>query len=118
MLYRISVTERGLTGIANIFRSRLSRLDDLLGAGTVPLNSLDANKSTGPDGIPVILLKLIALLIAKPLSQLFKKSLLEGRFPSTFKEANIKPIYKNKGAPSDHTCYRPISILSALSEGF
>ena len=40
MLYRISVTERGLTGIANIFRSRLSRLDDLLGAGTVPLNMM------------------------------------------------------------------------------
>ena len=39
MLYRISVTERGLTGIANIFRSRLSRLDDLLGAGTVPVRS-------------------------------------------------------------------------------
>ena len=39
MLYRISVTERGLTDIANIFRSRLSRLDDLLGAGTVPLNA-------------------------------------------------------------------------------
>ena len=38
MFYRISVTERGLTGIPNIFRSRLSRLDDLLGAGTVPLN--------------------------------------------------------------------------------
>ena len=36
MLYRISVTERGLTGIANIFRSRLSRLDDLLGAGDCP----------------------------------------------------------------------------------
>ena len=40
MLYRISVTERGLTGIANIFRSRLSRLDDLLGAGTVPLKKI------------------------------------------------------------------------------
>ena len=38
MLYRISVTERGLSGIANIFRSHLSRLDDLLGAGTVPLS--------------------------------------------------------------------------------
>ena len=37
MLYRISVAERGLTGIANIFRSRLSKLDDLLRAGTVPL---------------------------------------------------------------------------------
>ena len=40
MLYRISVAERGLTGIANIFRSRLSRLDDLLRAGTVPLKGL------------------------------------------------------------------------------
>ena len=37
MLYRISVAERGLTGIANIFRSRLNRLNDLLRAGTVPL---------------------------------------------------------------------------------
>ena len=37
MLYRISVVERGITGIANIFRSRLSGLDDLLRAGTVPL---------------------------------------------------------------------------------
>ena len=40
MLYRISVAERGLTGIANIFRSHLSRLDDLLQAGTVPLTCL------------------------------------------------------------------------------
>ena len=45
MLYRISVTERGLTGIANIFRSRLSRLDDLLGAGTVPLTKDGGEKS-------------------------------------------------------------------------
>ena len=44
MLYRISVTERGLTGIANIFRSRLSRLDDLLGAGTVPLMVLSLKR--------------------------------------------------------------------------
>ena len=39
MLYRISVAERGLTGTANIFRSRLSGLDDLLRAGTVPLSN-------------------------------------------------------------------------------
>ena len=37
MLYRISLAERGITGIANIFRSRLNGLDDLLRAGTVPL---------------------------------------------------------------------------------
>ena len=56
MLYRISVTERGLTGIANIFRSRLSKLDDLLGAGTVPLNrsnrtTLDMKRSKLSAGI-------------------------------------------------------------------
>ena len=48
MLYRISVTERGLTGIANIFRSRLSRLDDLLGAGTVPLREKSKYSRHGP----------------------------------------------------------------------
>ena len=48
MLYRISVTERGLTGIANIFRSRLSRLDDLLGAGTVPLSRSATKLRTAP----------------------------------------------------------------------
>ena len=41
MLYRISVAERGLTGIANIFRSRLSGLNDRLRAGTVPLTFSD-----------------------------------------------------------------------------
>ena len=42
MLYRSSVAERGLTGIANIFRSRMSGLDDLLRAGTVPLKHVKA----------------------------------------------------------------------------
>ena len=44
MLYRISVAERALTGIANIFSrllcSLLSGLDDLLRAGTVPLTEI------------------------------------------------------------------------------
>ena len=52
MLYPISVAERGLTGIANIFRNRLSGLlDDLLRAGTVPFNPLfifAANMSVYP----------------------------------------------------------------------
>ena len=82
------------------------------------LNSLDQNKSTGPDNLPIKLLKLTALLIAKPLSQLFNKSLAVGAYPKKFKEANVKPIFKNKGSPSDPSCYRPISVLSALSKVF
>ena len=30
----------------------------------------------------------------------------------------MKPIFKNKGSPTDISCYRPISILLALSEIF
>lgn len=80
------------------------------------LNSLDPNKTTGPDQIPVKLLKMTALIIAKPLSDLFNKSLRTGIYPSKFKIAHIRPIYKNKGSPSDYSCYRPISILSTLSK--
>ena len=39
-------------------------------------------------------------------------------YPNDFKKANVKPIFKNKGSPSDPTGYRPISILSALSKIF
>ena len=59
MLYRISVTERGLTDIANIFRSRLSRLDDLLGAGTVPLSCVDSRQRECP--WPIAVLPILAL---------------------------------------------------------
>ena len=82
------------------------------------LNSLDINKSTGPDGLSAKFIKLTAILIAKPLSQLFNKSLSHGIYPNKFKEANVKPIFKKKGSPSDPTCYRPISILSVLSKAF
>ena len=51
MLHRISVAERVLTGIANIFRSRLSRLDDLLRAGTVPLTDIGGSNKYGYFGV-------------------------------------------------------------------
>ena len=82
------------------------------------LNSLDPNKSTGPDGLPVKLLKLIAILISEPLAKLFNKSLATGKFPEKFKEALVKPVFKNKGSPSNYSSYRPISILSAISKVF
>ena len=82
------------------------------------LNSFDSHKSTGPDDLPIKFLKLTALLIAKALSHLFNKSLATGTYPNQFKEANVRPIFKNKGSPSDSICYRPISVLSALSKVF
>ena len=67
MLYRISVTERGLAGIANIFRSRLSRLDDLLGAGTVPLSPTKLHSSPASLGLASISIILLIELISPDL---------------------------------------------------
>ena len=80
------------------------------------LNTLKINKSSGPDQIPNKLLKMSALLIAKPLANLFNKSLKLGKFPSSWKKACITPIFKQKGSNSDPTNYRPISLLPTLSK--
>ena len=80
------------------------------------LNTLDTNKSSGPDKIPNKLLKMCALLLANPLCKLFNKSLHSGIFPLLWKKACVTPIYKQKGSSSDPTNYRPISLLPTLSK--
>ena len=80
------------------------------------LNSIDPNKSTGSDNIPPKLLKMTAIIIKSPLTKLFNMSLSQGIFPTSWKEANVLPIFKKKGSTSDPTNYRPISLLPCLSK--
>ena len=80
------------------------------------LNSIDVNKSSGSDALPAKLIRMIALLIVTPLTQLFNKSLALGIFPNSWKEANVTPIFKKKGSASDPQNYRPISLLPTLSK--
>ena len=80
------------------------------------LNSLNICKSCGPDMLPNKILKMVALLICEPVTKLFNKSLLEGRFPSSWKEARVTAIFKKKGSASHATNYRPISLLPCLSK--
>ena len=80
------------------------------------INSLDANKATGSDNLPVKIIKLIAIIILEPLCRLYNKSLRLGIFPHTWKEAIVVPIYKSKGSASDPQNYRPISLLPSLSK--
>ena len=46
-----------------------------------------------------------------PLSLLYDFSFNFGKIPDDWKDANVTPIYKNKGSRSDITNYRDISVL-------
>lgn len=81
------------------------------------LKSIDIKKSAGADGIPPLYIKNTAEQLTKPITLLFKRSLLEGDFPNLWKQANIIPIYK-KASKSAIENYRPISILNVFSKLF
>ncbi|XP_063725557.1 uncharacterized protein LOC134853487 [Symsagittifera roscoffensis] len=69
--------------------------------------------STGPDNLPNCIFKHPYHVISPSLLLLFKTCMCKGIFPGVWKESVIVPIFKdaNKSLAS---CYRPISLLSAL----
>lgn len=79
------------------------------------INSLKSNKAPGIDGIKSETLKEIRNEIASPLTHLINKVLIEGHFPSIFKEGVVQPLFK-KGCKKSPGNYRPISLISNLSK--
>ena len=67
-------------------------------------------KAHGCDKISMAMLKLVPNEISVPLSMIFKKSINTGKFPDTWKLANVQPIYKKKDRQIKSN-YRPISLL-------
>ena len=83
------------------------------------LDALDKNKSPGPDGIHPLILNKCSASLCYPISLIFKKSFEAGVVPSSWKFANITPLFKkgNRTSPSN---YRPISltvVLCKIKEG-
>ena len=76
---------------------------------------LPNKKTTGPDDIPISIIKANCELIAPILSELINASVLKGVFPSSLKQASIALIFK-KGDPLDVENYRPIALLSIFSK--
>ncbi|XP_045541428.1 uncharacterized protein LOC123722911 [Papilio machaon] len=79
------------------------------------LQSLDIHKSSGPDGIPPIVLRTCAPELAPVLTRLFRFSYSLGVVPKSWKTAIIHPIPK-KGDSSDPSNYRPIAITTLFSK--
>jgi hypothetical protein len=73
------------------------------------------NKSPGPDGIPVWLLRDFAYVLSPAITFLFNWSLETGQMPLCFKVANVTPVPKSSPAVEPAN-FRPISLLPILSK--
>ena len=75
-----------------------------------------ANTAAGPDGFSFALIKRCFSVLLKPILIIFQQSLAQGKFPGMWKEANVMPLYKGKGARDSPSSYRPISLCSCVGK--
>ena len=79
------------------------------------LKKLNRKKSSGLDGVSQENLLLGAHNLVAPLTSIINQSIMEGEFPTEWKEAVVTPILK-KGSPQILGNYRPVSCLPAASK--
>ena len=80
--------------------------------------NFDLSKASGPDCIPVVVLKNCEPDISYILAELFNKCLKESCFPDCWKVFSVFPIFENVGEKSTVKNYRPVSLLSVVSKVF
>ena len=80
--------------------------------------NLDLSKASGPDCIPVMVLKNCEPEFSFILAELFNKYLKESCFPDCWKVSLVVPVFKNVGERSTAKNYRPVSLLSVVSKVF
>ena len=80
--------------------------------------NLDLSKASGPDCIPVVVLKNGELELSYILAEIFNKCLKEPCFPDCWKVSSVVLVFKNVGERSSAKNYCPISLLSVVSKVF
>ena len=82
------------------------------------ITNLDSSKASGPDCIPVVVLKNCEPELSYILAKLFHKCLIESCFPDCLKVSSAVPVFKNIGERSTAKNYHPVSLLSVVSKVF
>ena len=77
------------------------------------LKLLRSDTSTGPDGIHVKFVKMVADSIAGPLTAIINNCIRKYYFPKALKNARISPSVDQ---PKSEEHFRPISILPTLAK--
>ena len=81
------------------------------------IHSLDPKKAHGWDDLLINMIKLCDIEIVKPLYLIYTKCLEIGKFPSSWKKANVLPIHKKENRQLKKN-YRPISLLPICGKIF
>ena len=79
------------------------------------IKHLNDKKAVQSTDIPTKLIKEFCDFFSEFIYKSINHSITEGSFIADFKVAEVRPLYKNDGR-ADRSNYRPISILSNVSE--
>ena len=82
------------------------------------IKNLDLSKGSGPDCIPVVVLKNCEPELSYILAEVFNKYLKESCFPDCWKVSSLVPVFKNVREKSTAKNFRPVSLLSVVSKVF
>ena len=80
--------------------------------------NLDLSKASGPNCIPVVVLKNCEPELSYILAEFFNKCLKESCFPDCWKVSCEVPVFKNVGEKSTAKNYHPVTLLSVVSKVF
>ena len=82
------------------------------------ITNLDSLKASGPECIPVVVLKNCEPELSYILAKLFNNCLKESYFPDCWKVSSVVPVFKNVRERSTAKNYRPVSLLFVVSKVF
>ena len=82
------------------------------------IRNLDSSKTSGPDCVPVVVLKNCEPELSYILAKVFNYCLKESCFPDCWKVSSVVSVFKNVGERSTAKNYRPVSLLSVVSKVF
>ena len=80
--------------------------------------NLESSKASGPDCIPVVVLKNCKPELSYILAEIFNMCLKESCFPYCWKVSSVVSVFKNVGEKSSAKNYHPVSLLSVVSKVF
>ena len=82
------------------------------------ITNLDSSKASGPDCIPVVVLKNCEPELSYILAKFFNMCLKESCFPDCWMVSSVVPVFKNVGERSTAKNYHTVSLLSVVSKVF